>query len=284
VNEEQQSSENVSHPDATNPDLSRQAATGDDIISIKEARQIFLAHERAITERTLQRYCEKNYLSGQKRIIDGNENWFVLKSSVLTRIAELDEFDKHRQPKTRRDMSPSVAEENKENFYDDTRRQDATEKLSPPVINAQQSQTTTDDKSRPVATRRDSDTIRETSARDAIDMLSARERELLEREIDQLKRESDLKDRIIERYEIENGGLRGDKEKLYALLDSANHEKLMLIEGDRDSKAVMKNNNSLIGYLAQLFKGKGELPNPTGDASYPTANLTDVLAGDERAN
>ena len=45
------------------------------------------------------------------------------------------------------------------------------------------------------------------------------------------------RDRIIERYEIENGGLRGDKEKLYELLDSANREKLMLIEGDRDSKA-----------------------------------------------
>src|SRR5690348_551343 len=102
------------------------------------------------------------------------------------------------------------------------------------------------DMTRHDATSRDTSIERETSARSVVNALSDRERELLEREIDQLKHMSDLKDRIIERYEIENGGLRGDKEKLYELLDNANLEKRMLIEGDRDSKAVMKNNNSLI--------------------------------------
>ena len=118
----------VSEQVATGLDMSRQAATGDDLISIKEARQIFLAHNRAITERTLQRYCEKNYLVGQKRIIDGNDIWFVLKSSVHTRIAEMDEFDKLRPPKTGRDQSRLVAEENKEDISNDTLRQDATGK------------------------------------------------------------------------------------------------------------------------------------------------------------
>jgi hypothetical protein len=107
---------------------------------------------------------------------------------------------------------------------------------------------------------------------------------LLEREIDYLKREGELKQTIIMRFEIENGGLREDKEKLYALLDSANQEKRMLIEGDRDSKAVMKNNNSLIAYLAQFFKGKGELTAPPSDAPHHSSNLTDMLAGDERIN
>ena len=114
--------------------------------------------------------------------------------------------------------------------------------------------------------------------------MSDRERELLEREIDQLRHMSDLKDRIIERYEIENDGLSGDKEKLYGLLENANLEKRMLIEGDRDSKAVTKNNNSLIAYLAQFFKGKGEIAAPTADTTYQSPNLTDILAGDERAN
>jgi hypothetical protein len=58
----------------------------------------------------------------------------------------------------------------------------------------------------------------------------------------------------------------------------------MLIEGDRDSKAVMKNNNSLIAYLSQIFKGRGDLNEPRSDASYQSSNLTDMLAGDERVN
>jgi hypothetical protein len=83
----------MSEPVATGNDLLRHDATGDNLISIKEAHQIFTSHGRAITERTLQRYCEKKQLSGQKRITSEGEKWFVLKSSVLTRIKELEEFD-----------------------------------------------------------------------------------------------------------------------------------------------------------------------------------------------
>src|SRR5215213_7234945 len=104
----------MSEPVATGHDLSRHDATGDDLISIKEAHQIFMSHGRAITERTLQRYCEKKQLTGQKRITSEGEKWFVLKSSVLTRIKELEEFDSlrsSRQAATSHDVSSFVAEE-----------------------------------------------------------------------------------------------------------------------------------------------------------------------------
>src|SRR3954447_6046193 len=272
----------MSRPDATSPDMTRPVATGDDYISIKEARSIFKSKDRSIIERTLQRYCEKHYLDGQKRITAEGEKWFVLKSSVLTRIAELEEFDRLRPATTSTDMSEVVVEEMQGNNTLDKQRHVATENISVPVASREQSHSTTSDLTRQDATSRDPSSARETSTRDDVSTLSVREREWLEREIDHLKQESELRQTIIVRFEIENSGLREDKEKLYALLDSANQEKRMLIEGDRDSKAVMKNNNSLIAYLAQFFKGKGELSAPPSDASYQSSNLTDMLAVDER--
>src|SRR5438270_11237991 len=115
--------------DATSRDLSRQAATSDDFISIKEVRAIFVAHKRPITERTLQRYCEKEYLSGQKRITAEGEKWFVLKSSVLTRIAEMEAFDKLRQAATANDMSEPVADTAQRDFMHDSQRRVTTEKM-----------------------------------------------------------------------------------------------------------------------------------------------------------
>ncbi len=102
-----------SRQDATSRDEARQVATSDDMISIKEAREIFLAKGREITERTLQRYCDKKQLDGMKRVTAEGEKWFVRKSSVFTRLAELEEFDRLRAPRpdaTSRDLSPSVAE------------------------------------------------------------------------------------------------------------------------------------------------------------------------------
>ena len=138
--------------------------------------------------------------------------------------------------------------------------------------------------SRPDASGRDTPNERETSARDNDGILTAREREQYEREISYLKKETDLQQCIIDRYEVENDGLREDKNKLYALLDSANEEKKMLIAGDRDSKEVMKNNNSLIAYLSQFFKGKAEIAEPQIEPPYRVSNPIDVLAGDERTN
>jgi len=143
---------NVSRPVAAGHDLSRQAATGDEYISIKDARQIFLEHGRKVTERTLQRYCEKHHLDGKKILTAEGEKWFVLKSSVLTRIKELDEFDKLRPATTSDDMSVPVAEEIKSDDQHDNGRQATTDiDVSAPVVEVNTSSAERD-QSRPVAT------------------------------------------------------------------------------------------------------------------------------------
>src|SRR3954452_8178176 len=119
----------MSRPVATSTGLSRQDATGDDYISIKGDRAIFISNGRAITERTLQRYCDKHYLDGQKRVTAEGEKWFVLKSSVLTRITELDEFDKLRTVPTRNDMSAAVVDEMQRNDTHDKQRHVSTENM-----------------------------------------------------------------------------------------------------------------------------------------------------------
>src|SRR5919112_4006658 len=99
-----------SRQDATSRDEGRPVATADDMISIKEAREMFLTAGREITERTLQRYCDKKQLDGMKRVTAEGEKWFVRKSSVFTRLAELEEFDRLRAPRqtaTSRDLSAS---------------------------------------------------------------------------------------------------------------------------------------------------------------------------------
>jgi hypothetical protein len=83
-----QSTSDRSRPVATGPDQSRQAATADEYLSIKEAQAIFTTYGRAVTERTLQRYCDKRHLDGQKRMTDEGEKWFVTLNSVLGVIAE----------------------------------------------------------------------------------------------------------------------------------------------------------------------------------------------------
>src|SRR5919199_6551 len=118
---------NLPRQDATGPDMSRQVATSDEYISIKDARQIFLDHHREVTERTLQRYCEKHHLDGKKMLTAEGEKWFVLRSSVLTRINELDEFDKLRPGTTSDDMSAHVAEEITNDITHDNERQRTTD-------------------------------------------------------------------------------------------------------------------------------------------------------------
>jgi hypothetical protein len=151
-------SSDMSEDVATGHDLSRQDATGDDLLSIKEAHQIFTNHGRAITERTLQRYCEKKQLIGQKRITSEGEKWFVLKSSVLTRIKELAEFDSlraSRQAATSHDVLSPVAEENQNTFHHDSTRQATEQNVSLPVEPTLQSHPTSNNTSRQDATRRD---------------------------------------------------------------------------------------------------------------------------------
>src|SRR5918993_3706733 len=109
--------------DTTSRDQARQVATGDDYISIKEALAIFIARGRSVTERTLQRYCDKKQLNGQKIMTGEGEKWFVLRSSVYNRIAELEEFDRlraSRQGATSRGLSSSVGEANPIYFANDS--------------------------------------------------------------------------------------------------------------------------------------------------------------------
>src|SRR5215217_4078716 len=123
--------------DATSRDQARQVATGDDYISIKETLAIFVAEGRPVTERTLQRYCDKNQLTGQKVMTGEGEKWFVLKSSVFNRLAELQEFDRlrsSRQDATGRGLSPLVAEENATSFSNDNVRHATEPDTTPPPV------------------------------------------------------------------------------------------------------------------------------------------------------
>jgi hypothetical protein len=138
--------------------MSRHVATGiDDYISLKEAREIFLAHNRPVSERTLQRSCVKEHIAGKKIVTAEGEKWFALRSSVLNRIAELAKFDelRERPDATSRDASRRVVEENQGDRHDDTSRQAPTRDVSQPGASAQPSQTTPSDASRPDATNRD---------------------------------------------------------------------------------------------------------------------------------
>ncbi len=103
----------VSGPVATENDNPRPVATDDSYIPLKDVLDIFLAHNRPITERTLQRYCDKHQLIAQKRITGEGEKWFVLRSSVFTRLQELAEFDRlnaSRKDAASRDKSAPVAQ------------------------------------------------------------------------------------------------------------------------------------------------------------------------------
>src|ERR671913_226059 len=124
--------------DTTSRDQARQVATGDDYISIKEALAIFIARGRPVTERTLQRYCDKSQLTGQKVMTGEGEKWFVLKSSVFNRLAELQEFDRlraSRQDATRRDVSAAVVEQTSTSFANDNVRQTTEpDRVFPPVV------------------------------------------------------------------------------------------------------------------------------------------------------
>jgi hypothetical protein len=198
------------------------------------------------------------------------EKWFVLRSSVLTRINELDEFDKLRPGTTSDDMSAHVAEEIANDITHDNERQRTTDNIvSAPVVEATTSATPADE-TRPVATSRD------TRDKDdaALTVVTVRMDE----------REKDLYERVISMQATTIDGLMKDKDELYKLLETANQEKRLLIESDRDTKGIVKNNNSLMAYLSNLFKGRDALEGPVHDAAAAErANLTDPLPGDERA-
>ncbi len=185
-----QSDGETSRPDATGPDMPRRVATeADDYISLKEAREIFIAQKRPVSERTLQRSCVKGHIVGKKIVTAEGEKWFALKSSVLNRIAELAKFDelRERTDAARRDVSRRVARENQMDSSDDMHRQGTSENVTHPVVSAQESHSTPSDTSRPDATGND---MSEVVAR--IDALQQKMLELTEAQIDELKNDKKI--------------------------------------------------------------------------------------------
>src|SRR3954453_10714842 len=211
---------NVSEPVATSPDMTRQVATGGDFISIKEVQYIFQQNGRSITERTLQRYYEKQQLDGQKHITGEGEKWFVRESSVITRLKELDEFDRLR---TSRQVATTID-------------------MSPPVASAQPSHPTSDDMTRPVATSRDVSQGNETVQQQFILEGIERERRMYELMLEQYK------DRIEDLVKDKNS-LQGDKEMLVEQLRSKDKQIDRFFESEHETKTLAGRLQSLMSAI-----------------------------------
>ena len=253
----------MSEPVATSPDMTRQVATGDDFISIKEVQRIFQQHGRSITERTLQRYCEKQQLDGQKRITGEGEKWFVRESSVFTRLKELEEFDRlrtSRQVATTTDMSPPVADVKQDFLVSDNQRQETTENVSGPVVSAQLSHSTTDDMTRPVATSRDVSDGNETVQQRFILEAIERERKMYELMLEQYK------DRI-EDLVKDKSSLQSDKEMLVEQLRSKDKQIDRFFESEHETKTLAGRLQSLMSAIwPSTQKQVGERYVPMHDA------------------
>lgn len=253
--------------DTTGRDEARQVATNDDYISIKEALAIFVARGRPVTERTLQRYCDKKQLAGQKMITGEGEKWFVLRSSVFNRIDELEDFDRlrtTRQDTTGRDLSPMVADQSKSSFADDNLRQPTEPDMSLPPVAQEANHATPYDSARPVATDRDlsrpeqgaHETVEQKNAR----MLSERERELYEQLLETYKdRIGDLvKDKTL---------LQEDKKMLVEQLVSKDRQIDHFFSSERDTKKLFGSLQNIMTYLWPSSKRKEpneELPQAYG--------------------
>src|SRR4051795_2126935 len=241
----------ASEPVATSPDMTRQVATGDDFISIKEVQRIFQEHGRSITERTLQRYCEKQQLDGQKRITGEGEKWFVRESSVFTRLKELEEFDRlrtSRQVATTTDTSLSVADVKQDFLVSDKQRQETTENVSGPVAFTQPSHPTPDDMPRPVATSRDVSHGNETVQQQFILEGIERERRMYELMLEQYK------DRI-EDLVKDKSALQSDKEMLVEQLRSKDKQIDRFFESEHETKTLAGRLQSLMSAIWPSTQG-----------------------------
>ncbi|MBX3671013.1 MAG: hypothetical protein KF778_21665 [Rhodocyclaceae bacterium] len=235
----------ASRHDATSPDLSRQVATAlDDYVSLKEAREIFLAHGRPVSERTLQRSCVKGHIAGKKIATGEGEKWFALKSSVLTRIAELDKFDdlRERHDATSRDASRQVAEEKQGDDQSDTTRQASSADVAQPVVAAQPSQSTTPDLSRHDATGRDA-----SAELERIDALYKKIITMTEAQIEDLRRDKEI--------------LQADKAALIGQLVTKDKQIERFFSSERDTKTLFGTLQTLV---ASILPGRS-----SGDRYVP---------------
>ena len=196
---------------ATGHDTPRQAATepsaGDDYISLRSARDIFLAGGRPVSERTLQRACGKGHIECKKITTAEGEKWFARESTVHHRLKELEAFDQLREQHavaTGRDVSRHDGQASEPSDNPDMPRPATTPTPTPdtssPVGTLEESHPTTDDTSRHVATRRDVSRHAERAYEEKVAALNEQQRELY--------------DRLLATYKEQIDGLKQDKDEL----------------------------------------------------------------------
>ena len=213
--------------------MSRQVATeADDFISLKEAREIFLAHGRPVSERTLQRSCLNGHIAGKKMVTAEGEKWFALRSSVLNRISELAKFDelRERHDATSPDASRRVAGENQGDRHNDTSRRATTADVSPPVVPAQPSQPSASDAPRHDATGRDV-----SAELERIEELYKKILSMSEGQIDDLR-----KDKLT---------LQADKEALLKQLVTKDQQIERFFTGEHETKTLFGTLQTLIASI-----------------------------------
>ncbi len=261
----------TSRPVATGYDTPRQAATepsaGDDYISLRAARDIFLAGGRSVSERTLQRACGKGHIECKKITTAEGEKWFARESTVHHRLKELEAFDQLREQHdvaTGRDVSRHDGQAIEPSDNPDMHRPAATATPTPnvssPDATVEESHATSDDTSRPVATGRD---------------VSRHEFEVFEARVAALAgQERELYDRLLETYKEQIDGLKQDKDELQkdkrALLEQLTTKDRQIdrfFASERDTKTLFGSLQTLMNSIwPSSGKKEGETFVPMRDA------------------
>lgn len=263
----------ASRPVATGPDTPRQVATepsaGDDYISLRAAREIFLSHGRSVSERTLQRACGKGHIECTKITTGEGEKWFARESTVHHRLKELDEFDRLREQHdvaTGRDASrhdgPTAEPYEKPDTPRPATTPAPTADTSSPVGTAEESHSTSDDMSRSVATGPDTSRHFERAFEEKVAALNEQQRELY--------------DRLLATYKEQIDGLKEDKDELQkdkrALLEQLTTKDRQIdrfFASERDTKTLF---GSLQTLMNSIWPGASK---KSGDTFVPMRDALD---------
>jgi hypothetical protein len=256
---------------ATGPDTPRQVATepsaGDDYISLRAARDIFLSHGRSVSERTLQRACGKGHIECKKITTGEGEKWFARESTVHHRLTELDEFDRLREQHavaTGRDVSRHDGPIAEPFEKPDTPRPATTPAPTPDtsslVGTAEESHPTSDDTSRPVATGPDTSRHAERAFEEKVAALNEQQRDLYDRllstykeQIDDLKQDKDE--------------LQKDKRALLEQLTTKDRQIDRFFASERDTKSLFGSLQTLMNSIwPSAAKKEGDTFVPMRDA------------------
>ncbi len=263
----------TSRPVATGHDTPRQAPTepsaGDDYISLRAARDIFVAGGRSVSERTLQRACGKGHIECKKITTAEGEKWFARESTVHHRLKELEAFDQLREQHavaTGRDLSRHDEQVSEPSDNPDMPRPATTPTPIPdtssPVGSAEESHPTSDDTSRPVATGRDEPRHDEHAFQTQVAALNEQQRELY--------------DRLLATYKEQIDGLKQDKDELQkdkrALLEQLTTKDRQIdrfFASERDTKTLF---GSLQTLMNSIWPSSGK---KEGDTFVPMRDALD---------